>query len=171
MPSLQRTYIGLGTNMGDRIQNLIDARKWITRIPGVQNARCSSFYLSSPVGYLDQDDFINAVMQLDYDGSATDLFKHLQDIENRMGRQRDPDNQNAPRVIDLDLLIFGSEESSHADLTLPHPRLSQRLFVLKPLLELSPGTTLPGIGKLADLLKDGEAVEEFADQQVYKLGR
>ncbi|MEM7359249.1 MAG: 2-amino-4-hydroxy-6-hydroxymethyldihydropteridine diphosphokinase [Pseudomonadota bacterium] len=170
MQSLHRVYIGLGTNLGDRIQNLIDAGEAIAAIPGTQNHRSSSFYVTSPVGFADQPDFINAVIQLDYPEDATSLFRHMQQIEHRMGRQRDPHNQNAPRVIDLDLLLFDDFSSSDPHLTLPHPRLSQRLFVLRPLLELSPGLTVPEIGPLSTVLEEGLACNKFAEQVVHKLG-
>lgn len=167
---LDRAYIGLGTNLGDRIQNLIEARQRLSDLPATCCLANSSFYVSSPVGGLDQPHYVNAVVQLDYAGSAECLFSEMKKIEDFMGRIRDPSNRNAPRLIDLDLLAFGDLKIVGDALTLPHPRLSQRLFVVYPLLELCPELTLPDQGKLGEVLANGLAAGRFSGQIVHKLG-
>jgi len=129
-------YLGLGANIGDPIQQMVDAREALRCLATTQSLRCSSFYRSSPVGYDDQPDFINCVIELQTYCSPIELLDHSQSIEHSLGRRRDAGNQNAPRVIDIDLLIYGDLSIDTKHLTLPHPRMTQRLFVLEPLLEL-----------------------------------
>ena len=170
MIAVSKAYIGLGTNLGDRIQNLSDARKQLQAIPACLACRCSSFYLSSPVGYQDQKNFINSAIEMEFSGTVTVLFRAMQMIEKNLGRVRDPDNRNAPRLIDLDLLAFGELEMNTQSLTVPHPRLAQRLFVLRPLLELNPEIALPGFGKLNELTAVGHKSGLFTGQVVHRLG-
>lgn len=129
-------YLGLGANLGDPIEQLITARSLLLALPNVITGRCSSFYSSSPVGYNDQPEFVNCVLELEVTMSAVELLNHTQSIENLLGRIRVSTNQNAPRVIDIDVLLFGDHHIQSEHLTVPHPRMDERLFVLKPLLEL-----------------------------------
>ena len=178
MSSLTTAYIGVGTNLGDRIQNLIDARQQLLSLSQVNNLRCSSFYVSSPVGDLDQPDYVNCVFELTLsidnqskgEISPQLLFSQMQNIESRLGRVRDPRNQNAARIIDLDLLSFGDCQSDEPNLFLPHPRICDRLFVLLPLIELNPDVVLPQIGPLNALLIGKQLRGDFGDQQIFKLG-
>lgn len=135
-PSL--TYVGLGANLGDPVGQLIRARRALFNHSSVVVGRSSSFYASSPVGYNDQPDFINCVLELSVNESYRSFFSVLQALENRLGRSRDPNNQNAPRLIDIDLLLFGELSINEPDLVVPHPRMHERLFVLSPLKELNP---------------------------------
>lgn len=178
MSSLTTAYIGVGTNLGDRIQNLIDARQQLSDLPQVNRLSCSSFYVSSPVGDLEQPNYINCVFEL---ALAIDnqskreiepqlLFSQMQKIELDLGRVRDPSNQNAARIIDLDLLSFGDCQSDQPDLLLPHPRICDRLFVLLPLLELNPDVVLRKTGPLNALLNKKQLRGDFGDQQIYRLG-
>ena len=128
-------YLGLGANLADPLQQLIDARSSLYRLEKSIAGRCSSFYRSSPVGYDAQPDFINCVVELETSATAFELLDAAQMIEARLGRQRVEGNQNAPRVIDIDILLFGSEIIQTPKLSVPHPRMSERLFVLKPLSE------------------------------------
>ncbi len=130
-------YVGLGSNLGDPIEQLIDARKRLAQLPMVVSARSSLMYGSTPVGYSSQPDFANCVIELTVLGGYRDFFDNLQQVESQMGRIRDGLNQNAPRVIDIDLLLFGDSHISLDDLIVPHPRMNERLFVLMPLLELN----------------------------------
>jgi 2-amino-4-hydroxy-6-hydroxymethyldihydropteridine diphosphokinase len=178
MSSLITAYIGVGTNLGDRIQNLIDARQQLCDLPQVEKLKSSSFYLSSPVGYLQQPDFINCVLELTLtiepqsksELSSQLLFSQMQKIELGLGRVRDSRNQNAARIIDLDLLSFGDWQSDEPSLILPHPRICERLFVLLPLLELNPDVTLPQVGCLHALLSKKQLLGDFGVQKIYKLG-
>lgn len=130
-------YLGLGANLGDPIQQMLDARKALLGLESTLGLRCSNFYVSSPVGYEAQPDFVNCVVELETNSGALELLDDMQAIENAIGRQRIADNQNAPRVIDIDLLLFGDHEIDIERLQVPHPRMKSRLFVLKPLLELA----------------------------------
>jgi len=129
-------YLGLGANLGDPIQQMINAREALCRLGAAESLRCSSFYASSPVGYDAQPDFINCVLELKTRFTASELLNCMQSIENTLGRQRVVGNQNAPRQIDIDLLLYGNQQIDNERLTVPHPRMESRLFVLEPLLEL-----------------------------------
>ena len=124
--------------------------------------RTSSLYRSAPLGYADQPLFVNAVAQLETRLPAARLLAELQVIEARHGRRRS--FANAPRTLDLDLLLFGQETLDTPDLKIPHPRMHERAFVLKPLLEISPQATIPGRGAAAALLDAcaGQALERLA---------
>lgn len=132
-------YIGLGANIGEPDKQLKEACLHLSSIKTVIASRYSSFYVSKPVGYDGQPDFLNAVLELTLpmSVSAFELFDEMQVIEQAMGRQRDPSNQNAPRVIDCDLLLFGEDCINTEKLIVPHPRMHERLFVLQPLAELN----------------------------------
>jgi 2-amino-4-hydroxy-6-hydroxymethyldihydropteridine diphosphokinase len=130
-------YLGLGANLGDPIQQMVDARASLARLPSTLDLRCSSFYASSPVGYAAQPDFVNCVVELETNSEAIELLDDIQAIENALGRQRVMANQNAPRLIDIDLLLFGRQSIADERLQVPHPRMKSRLFVLEPLLELT----------------------------------
>ena len=136
MNEVKRAWLGLGGNLADPIKQIVDARSKLIQLECVSDWQCSSMYLSSPVGYSDQPDFINCVLSLDVDIDAEQLFAQIQLIETNLGRLRLADNQNAPRKIDIDLLLFNDEVVSTRELIIPHPRMTQRLFVLEPLREL-----------------------------------
>lgn len=131
-------YVGLGANLGDPVSQLVRARNSILRGPMVIGGRASAIYISSPVGNLEQADFANCVMELEVFGPYRPFFAFLQQLETKLGRVRDPNNQNAARTIDIDLLLFGRQKINEPDLIVPHPRMQQRLFVLLPLQELNP---------------------------------
>lgn len=135
-------YIALGSNVGDRMAMLAAALVALGAEEGVRVRRVSHAYESSPWGVADQPLFANAAARVDYDGEADDLLATLQGIEARLGRgtRREP---NGPRSIDLDILLFGDEEWRSHDLTIPHPRMLERDFVVTPLLEIAPDATLP----------------------------
>ena len=136
MNQVKRVWLGLGGNLADPIGQIVDARLKLIQLECVSAWQCSSMYLSSPVGYSDQPDFINCVLSLDVDIGAKQLFAQIQLIEIDIGRIRFADNQNAPRKIDIDLLLFDDEVLNTPELIVPHPRMTQRLFVLEPLREL-----------------------------------
>ena len=143
-------YIGLGANLGEPRRQLTEAITAMSGLPETRLARHSSFYRTAPVGYEDQPEFLNAVAALDTRLAPGVLLEGLQGIERRQGRERSfPD---APRTIDLDLLLFGEEQVSRPGLTLPHPRMHERAFVLRPLLELDPDISIPGRGKARTFL-------------------
>ena len=143
---IQRAYIGLGANLGDARAALRAA--WLS-LQTLGPARVSSLYRSAPVD-AQGPDFLNAVVALDTTLEPHGLLDALQAVEAAQGRERP--YRNAPRTLDLDLLSYGTLCWDEARLTLPHPRLHQRAFVLHPLLELAPELALPGLGVLADHL-------------------
>lgn len=151
-----RAYISLGSNLGDGSAHLAAARSALEAVPGIRVAAASSVYRTEPQGRKDQPWFVNQVLGLECDpGLTADALLHiLLDTENRLGRVRDPADRFGPRVIDLDLLVFG-EEVRKADphLTLPHPRLAERAFVLVPLREIAPDLILPAGRSVKDLAR------------------
>ncbi|MBI2754166.1 MAG: 2-amino-4-hydroxy-6-hydroxymethyldihydropteridine diphosphokinase [Betaproteobacteria bacterium] len=144
-------YVGLGANLGEPRRQLLAALDDLGRIPGTRVTAKSSLYRSAPIGYADQPDFLNAVAKLDTDLRPVELFAALQEIEHRHGRERS--FPNAPRTLDLDLLLYGGERVDTPALTVPHPRMHERAFVLAPLLELDPAAVIPGRGSAAELLR------------------
>jgi len=122
----------------------------LDELPQTRVAGISGFYRSAPVGYLDQPEFLNAVAELDTGLAPGPLLEHLHEIEKRHGRDRP--FTGAPRTLDLDLLLYGDSVLDSPRLTLPHPRMHERAFVLKPLLELAPGVSIPGKGPARELL-------------------
>lgn len=163
-------YLGLGANSGDPVQQIIDARNRLAAIKGVNSLNSSSLYLTTPVGYAQQRDFLNCVCELQTDLVVADLYEQTRHIETDLGRVRDPANQNAARKIDIDLLLFGDLVLDSESLTVPHPRMHQRLFVLQPLAEISAQLEVGSLGTVAQLIERGFADGSFDDQQVYKLG-
>jgi 2-amino-4-hydroxy-6-hydroxymethyldihydropteridine diphosphokinase len=147
-------YVGIGSNLDEPEKHVERAMLELDRLAHSRVVKRSSLYRSAPVGFADQPDFINAVAQLETGVSADRLLSDLQQIESRHGRRRS--FANAPRSLDLDLLMFGNSELKTSDLTLPHPRMHERAFVLKPLMEISPEVSIPGIGPARDLLKNVE---------------
>jgi len=158
--------IGMGANLGDPVQQIVDARVSLLALKHVHGGKCSSLYLSSPVGYSEQPDFVNCVMALNTQASPHRLLADMQAIETDLGRLRVADNQDAPRLIDLDLLLFGDHVISTERLQLPHPRMHERLFVLAPLDELQPNLRLNELGKVCDLISD---IAAHSDQVLYRL--
>ncbi len=144
-------WIGLGANLGDAVATVRSALAALDRLPGSRRVVTSSLYRSRPLGPADQPDYINAVAALETDLSASDLLSHLQRIEADHGRIRSG-LRWGPRTLDLDILLHGDTISSDARLTLPHPGLCQRPFVLHPLHEVAPQLAIPGHGVVQALL-------------------
>ncbi len=131
-----QAYIGIGSNLGDRIQNCKLAVKSISSVPKISLIKQSSWIETDPVGYLDQNRFINGAVLIETSLSPTDLLNELQKIENKMGRVRTI--PMGPRTIDLDLLLYDDLQIKTETLTIPHPRMKERDFVQIPLLEIAP---------------------------------
>lgn len=136
-------YIGIGANLGDARANVEHAFRALAALPTTRLLACSSLYCSAPVD-ADGDDYINAAACIDTMLSPSALLDALLAIEQVQGRARS--YRNAPRPLDLDILLFGTLQLHTAALTIPHPRLTQRAFVLLPLLELAPSIEIPGLG-------------------------
>ncbi len=144
-------YIGLGSNLANPALQINLARTAITQIAGVQEQAFSSLYHSLPMGPQDQPDYINAVMCVITDLPPLDLLRCLQRIENDQGRVRKEQRWGA-RTLDLDILVYGDQVIDLPDLSVPHPGLAERAFVLYPLHEVAPQLWVPGKGSIADLL-------------------
>lgn len=136
-----KAYIGLGSNLGDRLGSLSRAIDSVAHLPETHVGAVSRAYETAPAYRADQSSFLNAVIEVETGLEADALLMQLQEIENEMGRVREEDN--GPRVIDLDLLLYGEEERASSFITLPHPALLERDFVVTPLLEIAPGIELP----------------------------
>ncbi|HKD52834.1 MAG TPA: 2-amino-4-hydroxy-6-hydroxymethyldihydropteridine diphosphokinase [Steroidobacteraceae bacterium] len=146
----QPAYIGLGSNLDEPHTQVLTARERLGRLPRSRLVLASGLYRSRPFGPIAQPDFVNAVAGLLTQLDAATLLEELHDIETAMGRP--PQHERwGPRVIDLDLLCFGRERHAAATLTLPHPGIVERNFVLYPLAEIAPDLDLPGLGRVAEL--------------------
>jgi 2-amino-4-hydroxy-6-hydroxymethyldihydropteridine diphosphokinase len=143
-------YVALGANLGDPLATLQAALAALAEIPATRLVSSSSLYRTAPVGLKHQPDFINAVAILQTTLAPTQLLEALFDIEASFGRSRSI--PNAPRTLDLDLLLHGETVQDQAQLTLPHPRMHLRAFVLVPLLEIAPDCSIPGRGPARQFL-------------------
>lgn len=143
-------YIALGANLDDPAAQVEIACGELARLSETRLTKRSALYLSKPVGYADQPDFVNAVVSVHTRLSPRDLMQALLDIEARHGRNRT--FKNAPRTLDLDLLLYDGLVMHAPGLTLPHPRMTERPFVLLPLAEIAPDAIIPGHGRVADCL-------------------
>jgi len=140
-----KTYIGLGSNLGEREAQIRLALDDLARLPGSRLVRASSLYDSEPVGDVDQPNFLNAVAELETELTPRQLLWNLQLIERRLGRTRT--RRWGPRTIDLDLLLYGPLVVEEPDLQIPHPEMTRRSFVLVPLVELDPLLVHPVTGE------------------------
>ncbi len=154
-------FIGLGSNLSDPQAQVSQALQELDALPQVRVVRCSSLYCSAPVGYLDQPDFVNAVAQLQTSLSPRALLDALLALELRCGRTRE--FINAPRTLDLDVLLYDDVRLHEHGLTIPHPQMHLRAFVLQPLLEIAPECVIPGVGAAAD------AARACEDQRLEKI--
>jgi 2-amino-4-hydroxy-6-hydroxymethyldihydropteridine diphosphokinase len=145
-------YVGLGSNLQDPPARIEAAFDELRRVPQTLLIRRSPLYGSRPMGEVAQPDFVNAVAGLLTQLDASAFFEALRDIETRLGRT--PSRERwGPRVIDLDLLVFGGEVRSDARLHLPHPGIVGRNFVLYPLRDVAPDLLVPGAGRVSDLAR------------------
>ena len=129
-------YVGIGSNLDQPRAQVLNAFSELDRLPHTRVVKKSSLYRTAPIGHADQPNFINAVAQLETGLPAERLLAELQELEARHGRKRS--FPNAPRTLDLDVLLFGDLTLDSPTLKIPHPRMHERAFVLKPLLEIAP---------------------------------
>ena len=153
--SLIPAFIGLGSNLGDPAAQIRCALLTLAALPETRLVRQSSLYRNPPVGHLDQPDFVNAVAQIETRLAPRELLAQLLDLERAHGRVRD--YPNAPRTLDLDVLLYGELALREPGLIVPHPRMLERAFVLVPLAEIAPDALVPGKGRVADLLRKVDA--------------
>lgn len=156
-----RVFISLGSNLGDKRANLERAVELLSKEEGLYIKGVSSFYRTAPVGPVQQDWFVNNVLEAMVVLAPRELLNVLLSIERKMGRVRDI--QWGPRLIDLDLLLYGDIFINERDLIIPHPRMRERAFVIMPLAELDPDLCIPGLKNVSDL------AAELAFQDVQKL--
>jgi 2-amino-4-hydroxy-6-hydroxymethyldihydropteridine diphosphokinase len=145
------SYVGLGSNLGDREEYLRRALELLRAEPDIDVTVVSTVRETDPLGIVDQPRFLNAVARVETDLGPRRLLDRLLATERALGRRRDGP-RFGPRTIDLDLLLYGDEEIDEPGLTVPHPRLAERLFVVEPLHELNPSLVVPGQGPVSDLL-------------------
>ena len=157
-----RAYIGLGSNITEPAAQVRSGVAALSRLAVTRVEACSSLYRTAPVGLREQPDFINAVCRVRTGLAPAALMHNLLDIERAHGRVREG-NPGGPRTLDLDLLLYGDETIHSAKLTVPHPRLHERAFVLYPLLEIEPELVIPEHGALRQLLAGcaGQRVEKL----------
>lgn len=160
---MPQAFIGLGANLGDPRRQIRAGLAALDKIPATRIAGQSSFYLSAPLGYTEQPDYINAVAQIRTELAPRALLGALLEIERSLGRSRS--HANAPRTLDLDLLLYDAMVIDEPGLHVPHPRMHTRAFVLAPLAQIAPGIQIPGLGPIAPLLAAcaSQAIEMLVD--------
>ncbi|TAK44893.1 MAG: 2-amino-4-hydroxy-6-hydroxymethyldihydropteridine diphosphokinase [Betaproteobacteria bacterium] len=155
-------YVGLGANLDGPRRQVLAALEELAQLPRTQLTARSSLYRSAPLGHLEQPEFINAVARLETALEPEALWAALQAIERAHGRERT--FRDAPRTLDLDLLLYGEARIASPALTVPHPRLHERAFVLLPLTEIDPQAQIPGYGRAHTLLGRcaGQVIERLS---------
>lgn len=158
------TYISLGSNIGDRSANLREAMERLGRLGQVVAA--SSLYETEPVEFTEQPWFLNGIVKLETELTPSELLEGMLRIEQQMGRERQ--QKNGPRKIDLDIVLFGEKIVNEPGLTIPHPAMHERRFVLEPLAEIAPEAEHPvyrkTIRELLEGLPPGQAVKRVTGQ-------
>jgi len=143
-------YVALGANLRDPEAQIKAGFEELAMLPKTRLAAVSSLYRSAPVGYAEQPDFVNAVAKIETALGPRELLDALLAIERRRGRVRD--FQNAPRTLDLDVILYGETQHDEEGLKIPHPRMHERAFVVVPLAEIAPDAIVPGRGPVRDLV-------------------
>ena len=156
MTPFVQAYIGLGSNLSQPAEQLDAAVGWLQSWSGISLLAVSGYYRSAPVGPQDQPDFVNAVAEISTNLSPMQLLAAIQDIETRQGRERT--DTWGPRTLDLDILLYGELVIREPELTIPHPRLTERAFVLVPLMDLLPEAIIDG--KPIDVLLEAVAHQD-----------
>jgi 2-amino-4-hydroxy-6-hydroxymethyldihydropteridine diphosphokinase len=155
------SFIGLGSNLGESGDQLAQAFVRLDQLPGTRLLAQSALYRSAPVGYLDQPDFVNAVAKIATTLAPQVLLAALLQIERECGRERT--FANAPRTLDLDVLLYDDRQIHEHGLTVPHPQMHLRAFVLLPLLDIEPDCVIPAVGSAR------EAMQGCLDQVLDRL--
>ena len=148
---MSKIYIALGSNLDEPSEQIYKAINSIDAVDDLSVTHISSLYKTKPIGKIDQPDFINAAIEIEGDISPENLHTALQDIETKAGRIRK--ELNEPRTLDLDVLLIDDLIMKTKKLTVPHPRMHQRQFVIVPLFEINPRLNIPGIGPINKILK------------------
>src|SRR5262245_65729145 len=143
-------FIGIGSNLGEREDNLVRAIELLSAEEGLDVVAVSEIRETEPVGPVEQGPFLNGALRVETELAPRELLERLLAVEKRLGRVRR--ERYGPRTIDLDLLLYGDEVVAEPGLTVPHPRLHERRFALEPLADLAPGLEIPGKGPISGLL-------------------
>lgn len=158
---MNQSYLSLGSNMGDRFEMLRQAVSQLADHPAITVTRISSLYETDPVGFTDQEPFLNMVVQLETKLDAFGLLDVCQEVEQSLNRERLI--RWGPRTIDLDILLYNQEDVETERLIVPHPRMYERAFVVVPLLEVSPNLEVPDVLEMSGvrLWKSYDSMKEF----------
>lgn len=162
MTNSHKAYIALGANLGDPLKALKDVICALNKQPSVHVEACSNFYQTEPIDSSGPD-YVNAVVLVSTTLTAEELLRQLLNLEKDFGRQRPVGIHNAPRTMDLDLLTYDEEIRDSAFLTLPHPRMHQRAFVLVPMADIDDTAIIAGKGRVRDFLPT------VSDQKIFKI--
>ena len=163
--NLKRAFIAVGSNLEDPEAQVQNAFEELAMLPKTRLARVSSLYRTAPVGYEDQPEFVNAVAEIETALEPRALLDELLAIERRHGRIRD--FANAPRTLDLDIALFEDTKVDEPGLTIPHPRMHERAFVMVPLAEIVPDAEIAGLGRAADVARrlDADSVKRIESSE------
>ncbi len=164
--SLIKAYIALGSNIEPRVDYLMKARELLNDSNEVKVVNASQLYLTEPVGYTDQAAFLNQVVAVETTLSAHALLQAIQGIEQQLGRKRDI--RWGPRTIDLDILLYQDDRIASEDLVVPHPRMTERAFVLVPLSDIATTIEIPGTGMTVQQAMANLSSEELNDVRLYQ---
>ena len=166
---MHRIFLSLGTNLGKREKNIENCIKYLNHTESISVNKVSSLYEASPMYNVNQEDFINCVIEIETSLVPIELLKHTQLIEKKMGRNITLD-RNQPRKIDIDILTYNNEIVNEDNLRIPHPRINERKFVLIPLLELKGNISIPGNPKkIEDLIKELDKNSDKIRKCNYKI--
>lgn len=157
---MTKVYLGLGSNVGDRERQLKEALRLLDAQQGIKVTQVSSLYETAPVGYVDQPDFLNLCAEIETNLSPQAVLKSGLDIEQQLHRVRK--ERWGPRTLDIDVLLYGNEIIEDQDLSIPHPRMAERAFVLIPLQEIAPEAINPRTQtKIKDIEVPDETVNKY----------
>ena len=148
---MHKVFLSLGSNIGDKLENLNNAITKISLNEHIKISSCSNIYQSKPMYNLNQDDFLNMVIEIETNFRPLELMKYIKDIEILLGRSLDQ-KHNYPRIIDIDILDYENQLFNTPELTIPHPKLFERMFVLKPWSEISPDYVINNGKTIKDLM-------------------
>jgi len=159
-------FLGLGSNVGDRLQNLTVAVRELADSESIEVVKLSPVYQTEPVGYVAQEDFYNMTVEISTSLSPGDLLDEVKRIESDMGRQIT--EHKGPRIIDIDILLHGDTPTVQHNLTIPHPLMTEREFVLKPLSDIAPNAKIPTlnitVAEALSIIDEQKRVDRLTDE-------